>query len=221
MFQSYFKRKESKDQAPVSKKWKTAWLDIKYRIIIISGVISFLIIVLFIYPPFFRYIEKRQGYLLSDWFLNNIPAINVSLPVFICIWGMFFLLIIRAIKSPVLFRNFLISYILLSITRIGMIFLLPLEPPPGIIELKDPLLSLFIGQKFISKDLFFSGHTSMIFLLFLCVENKTDKRIAAGTALITGVLLIMQHVHYTIDVAAAPLFAYICFRLAKKFGLIT
>jgi hypothetical protein len=31
-----------------------------------------------------------------------------------------------------------------------------------------------------------------------------------------GILLIIQHVHYTIDVLAAPLFAYVMYLLGSK-----
>jgi hypothetical protein len=161
--------------------------------------------------------DRVTGYMTGYW---KISLQSTSLYRFLSVYGgAFFLFVFRAKNSPVLFKNFLLAYVLLSISRILMIFLFPLEPPAGLIELKDPVISLFIGPKFIEKDLFFSGHTSTIFLLYLCFENKTDKWIAAGLALLTGVLLIIQHVHYTIDIAAAPLFAYICYRLTRGFGL--
>jgi hypothetical protein len=31
-----------------------------------------------------------------------------------------------------------------------------------------------------------------------------------------GFLVLVQHVHYTIDVVSAPVFAYICYWLATK-----
>ncbi|MGH2552322.1 MAG: phosphatase PAP2-related protein [Chitinophagaceae bacterium] len=210
------KRIEVPDKITGSKKWKKAWSDINFRKKLITGIIILGIILLFIYPPFFRYIETRKGNLINDPLLESIQATNVSIPAFICIWGIFFLFIYRVVSSPPLLLQFLIAYIILSFARMGMILTFPLEPPSDLIELKDPLISLFIGQKFIEKDLFFSGHTSTIILFLFCFEKKIDKWLAASAALIIGILLIIQHVHYTIDIAAAPLFAYISYRLAKK-----
>jgi len=56
--------------------------------------------------------------------------------------------------------------------------------------------------------LFFSGHTATVFLLFLCLKKKQDKWLALGGSVLTGFLLLVQHVHYTIDVLAAPVFTY-------------
>lgn len=42
--------------------------------------------ILTFFPWFFQTIEARNGILLNDWLLNQIPAYNVSLVIFICIW---------------------------------------------------------------------------------------------------------------------------------------
>jgi membrane-associated phospholipid phosphatase len=52
-----------------------------------------------------------------------------------------------------------------------------------------------------------------MFLLFLCVPQKKLKAaLLIGTAVLAGCLL-WQHVHYTVDVLAAPFFAYGAFRI--------
>jgi hypothetical protein len=91
----------------------------------------------------------------------------------------------------------------------------PLNPPNGIIIISDPLTNLFYGQHIVTKDLFFSGHTSIIVLATLCLENKKDKFIGIIATIIVASLLLVQHIHYTLDVIAAPIFAYLLFRLAK------
>ena len=57
----------------------------------------------------------------------------------------------------------------------------PLDPPPGMIVLEDPLVQLFGGaSRPLTRDLFFSGHTSTMFLLFLAVPG------AGGQGLLPG-----------------------------------
>src|SRR5665811_2116514 len=86
----------------------------------------------------------------------------------ILIWSSAFFMLITIIKNPSIFLTFLIAYLLLSILRALSIFLFPLEAPLGIINLIDPLTNYFYGVPFITKDLFFSGHVSMLFLMYLC-----------------------------------------------------
>jgi hypothetical protein len=95
------------------------------------------------------------------------------------------------------------------------IYLFPLETPPGIITLIDPLSNHFYGVPFITKDLFFSGHVSTLFLMFLCQKNKYFKFYTLISCLCVGILVLIQHIHYSIDVIFAFPFAYLCYQTAK------
>lgn len=108
--------------------------------------------------------------------------------------------------------------IVMTIIRLLCISIFALDPPPGLIGLKDPLTSLTYGgtDVFITKDLFFSGHTSNLFLIYLCLQKKRDKQFALLATFIVGILVLVQHVHYTIDVIAAIIFTWCLFTLAKR-----
>jgi hypothetical protein len=69
----------------------------------------------------------------------------------------------------------------------------------------------------VTKDLFFSGHTSIMTLNFLCLEKRSDKIIGIVSAIAVAILLMVQHIHYTIDIVAAPIVTYICFSFTKKY----
>jgi membrane-associated phospholipid phosphatase len=86
----------------------------------------------------------------------------------------------------------------------------------GLIGLVDPISNFFYGEKFVTRDLFFSGHTSTVFLIFLCLPGSRDKKIALAVTIIVGFLLLVQHVHYTLDVLGALLFAWIAYRIARR-----
>lgn len=169
-----------------------------------------------VFHIFFEYIEKRNGIVLNDWVLDQIPVHNVSLPVFIFIWGVALLAIIRCIKNPQMLLLILWTYLLVSVSRILCIWVVPLNAPPHLIPLVDPLTNFFYGKQYITKDLFYSGHTSSVFIVFLCLTKRRDKVFALFSVICIAILLLMQHVHYTIDILAAPFATYLCYWLAKR-----
>ena len=198
-----------------SQTWKQAWKDNLFRKKIYIGVII-LIAILACFHIFFQAIEKRNGYLMNDILLNKIPAQNVSPFIFAIIWFCSLLALIRCIQKPDIFILCLYSFIFISLFRFISISLFPLNPPIGLIPLTDPITNFFYGKTFITKDLFFSGHTATQFLIFLCVQNRTDKIISFCATVFVGILILVQHVHYTLDVISAPLFAYLAYSLAQK-----
>ena len=196
-------------------EWLLALQDFNFKRKLTVG-LALLLIILTSLPFFFQYAEQREGFLLNDIILENIPAKDLSIPIFTIIWSMTLLIIIRGIQSPQLFLTALYGFILLFITRMITISAIPLNPPDGLIPLVDPISNSFYGKSFITKDLFFSGHTAALCLLFLCFQRKFDKSIALLCTIAVGLLVLVQHVHYTIDVIAAPFFTIICYVLAKK-----
>ncbi|MCX6216743.1 phosphatase PAP2-related protein [Spirosoma sp.] len=198
--------------------WQKAWQFPSFRRKFILGIILVLILLL-TFPYFFQTIQQHSGPVLNDWVLNQLPAQDVSLGIFLSIWATALLLLIRARRSPAIFMMFIYSYLIVSLSRMISINLVPLDPPVGLIPLIDPLSNAFYGKTFITKDLFYSGHTSTIFLMFLCLRRRWDRLFAFVGTLIVGSLLLVQHVHYTIDVVGAFVFTYPLYWLGKKFAL--
>ena len=160
-------------------------------------------------------IEKRNGVTLHDPLLAAIPPYNVSWAIFSIIWGMGLLIFIRAIKTPAIYINYVWALIFITVVRMITISVVRLNPPIGIIVISDPLTNLFYGQKVVTKDLFFSGHTAILMLTTLCLEKKSDKIICGIATGVVGFLLLVQHIHYTLDVLAAPLIVYPLFKLSR------
>lgn len=207
---------ESRNKA-ITLAWKKAWNSPDYRIKTITVTIL-LLVILMSFPFFFSFIEKREGIQFNDRLLRLIPPIDVSGLTFILIWSMNLFICYRSAQNPDIFLNMLSSLVLLCISRMITITLIPLNPPIGLIPLRDPISSLFYGgtQVFITKDLFYSGHTSTQFLIFLCLKKKNDKITAFIATITVGILVLVQHVHYTIDVLAAFPFTYVVYLLGKK-----
>lgn len=67
-------------------------------------------------------------------------------------------------------------------------------------------------------DLFFSAHTGLPFLMALVFAKNTKLLVLFTlTAIFFGIIVLMGHVHYTIDVVAAFFITYTIFNLAKYF----
>jgi hypothetical protein len=194
--------------------WTVTWNSRYQRYQLIIGTVIMLVIV-FILPFFFAHIQKRKGVVLNDWLLMRISPHNVSVLIFALIWGMALLILIRAIYNPSIYITFCWTFIFIYVVRFTTLSLVALDPPPGMILLVDPINSAFYANAVITKDLFFSGHTSTMVLIFLCLEKRTDKIIALIAAFAVACLLLLQHVHYTIDVLAAPVVVYACYRLTR------
>lgn len=206
-FSDYFKS--------ISLNWQSAWQQKSFRYKLYIG-IFFITIIIICSPYFFQYIEKRKGFTFNDAVLNLLPTYDMYLLIFILIWGNALLMLITAIKKPYAFLTFLIGYIILCFARALSIFLFPLEAPLGIINLTDPLTNYFYGVNFITKDLFFSGHTSTLFLIFLCQDSKRFKYYTLVSCLCVSLLVLIQHIHYSIDVLFAFPFTYVSYRSAKS-----
>lgn len=200
----------------MKKNWQPAWQFKSYRIKLLTGILVLLAILVY-FPFFFDAIESRNGLVLSDFVLDRISPRDVSLFVFLLIWASFLLLIIRLIPDPYLLLLMLWGYNLLTVLRMMIIGLFSLNPPPALIPLTDPLTNIFYGPHYITHDLFFSGHTASVCLIYFCLKNKADKYFTCLATIFIGVLLLVQHIHYTIDVLAAPIFTYGVYRCARLF----
>jgi membrane-associated phospholipid phosphatase len=97
-----------------------------------------------------------------------------------------------------------------------MMYSIPLDPPPEMISLKDPFVELFGTGNTLDRDLFFSGHTSTMFMLFLLAYKPIYKKLFLTGIILVGASVILQHAHYTIDVLVAPFVAYASFRIAGQ-----
>ena len=174
----------------------------------------FLAIALYSLAKFLPYNETRPGFSMDDPFLDLFSPVKVTWLTF----GLIYLALIVAVLSlsfhPEEFLLALQSYTVIALLRLSTIYFLPLNAPAAIIPLKDPFVEFFGGGATLLRDLFFSGHTSMMFLFFLVSPNKKLKLVfLIATFLVAGCVLI-QHVHYTIDIIAAPVFAYTGYRIS-------
>jgi len=69
----------------------------------------------------------------------------------------------------------------------------------------------------LTKDLFFSGHTATTFLLYLYARSIPKLGIAALVGhIVTVSVVVLSHLHYTIDIVGAWAITYCVYRLTTE-----
>lgn len=189
-----------------------------FILLLISTLIS-----LKVFNAFLAFNEARTvGPVLNDYFLNMLVPTDVSIPLFTITWICIVGGLLVCLRTPCRAIQVFIGIIAMVAVRSSVMYLVPLEAPVGIIPLRDPVLEgSFYSGSVLQKDLFFSGHTANLALLTFMLDFKWLRYVFAIATVVVGVLLLRQHVHYTIDVLAAPFFAYLCAIIATKLALYT
>lgn len=194
--------------------WKESWTEKKFRI---QFILTFVLLsgLLFSLSYFFAYIEGREGYVVKDVILNLFSPFDLSLYTFLIIYSAAVFTIINVLPKPFLFLKGVQAYAIMLLLRLITLYFIPLNAPEHIIPLNDPFIEqFFYGQTRITKDLFFSGHVATVCLLYLVNPTKKLKWFYFIVVILVSVFIIIQRVHYSFDVFAAPLFAWLAWNTA-------
>lgn len=176
----------------------------------------FLAICVFVFIPFLDFHEARVdagGILFSDPVFQFLPVADCSVSIFSITYGSLVLFLITNLRASDLISKLMVSYGLLLLIRMITLSVLPLKEPDTLVYLQDPFLNNLIYPGNIDADLFFSGHTGMVFLLYFL----TRKWWYALLGILLGILLMIQRVHYSIDIIAAIPIALITVKLVDLF----
>lgn len=167
-----------------------------------------------LYLPYFfgELIDQKKGLLVNDFLLTYLDPTDNSWIIFILIYACILQTIITNFNRPQVILLGLVTYCSVSLVRMLTIYFFTLEPPPGLIPLVDPFVSLIAYDPTFTKDLFFSGHISTLTVLILVEPQKQLRALKIGATIAVSFLLLFQHVHYTIDVVFAPLITLVLFR---------
>ena len=200
----------------IGKNWLDALSDTIFRRRLIAVIVA-IIAISFITNFFFDYNEDlKGGVALNDWVLNRLPAEDVSKAITFFMSSVIVLFLIRTVTNPAMFITALIAYVIILIFRIITIAITHLQAPAELVALHDPVSNLVYGTRFITRDLFFSGHIATVFLIYLNLYKRVDKYYLLFVVFSVGLLLLLQHVHYTVDIVCAPIFALGGFWLSKR-----
>jgi hypothetical protein len=203
----------------LNKKYKTHFTDKSFIFALFIGLI-FLIVSLIINFYAGTYATANASNPVQDIILSNIPVFNVdllfiygTLVLWIFIIG---LLLYEPNKIPFVIKSIalfvVIRSVFITLTHIG-------PSPDQILISSDFSYSANLLTKFsFGGDLFFSGHTGAPFLLALIFwKNKYLRTIFTLAALFFGTIVLLGHMHYSIDVLSAFFITYAIYHIALLF----
>jgi hypothetical protein len=192
--------------------WRQAFADRAFRwelVLTLPGLVT----ILGLFSNFLERIERRPGVELADPILAMFRPIDATVATFLILYVSLVIAIAYLLQEPRYLLVGVQAYIVLALLRSLGIYLAPFDHPADMIVLKDPVVEFFGGGKPFTKDLFFSGHTSLLFLLYLTARKSWLSKLFLISTISVGICVIAQHVHYSIDVLIAPFMAYASLRL--------
>ena len=185
--------------------WADALKDKKYLIHLVAWLIGLGIFITILPYYFNNVLLLKPGVVLNDWIFTLLTPRDWSTEIFFLIFAVPVLFFLFNFQKPEKVLASIQCYVVVNFMRITSLYLFTLETPEGIIPLVDPFLEkvAYGGNAIFTKDLFFSGHTSTLCIIFLLEDRRILKILILISTILIGLFLIWQRVHYTIDVLGA------------------
>ncbi len=165
------------------------------------------------------YVNRTPSNSVADLFLSILPVVNLNFLIVECALAAIAISIVLILAKPqyLLFTLKAVAIfiatraVFIAVTHTG-IYPGQISPDPtGIFDRTYTGLGLEAG-------FFFSGHTGLPFLMGLIFWDEKFWRYAyLAISVIFGIAVLFAHVHYTIDVLAAPYMAYGIFKMSQYF----
>ena len=176
--------------------------------------VIYFLLVSFLFKKYLVVYETIPGIQLYDILLEYFKPADVSVYIFVLLYTIIFYNYLFLLAYPRMLVCFFIFYATCLLIRFILLTFINLEPPLMYQEFSDPILSssTYEGIK-ITKDLFFSGHMVTAFCSYFAMPNRTLKIVFLVGSIALALLLIIQHVHYTIDILGAYVAVFLIYRV--------
>ncbi|HEV8666693.1 MAG TPA: phosphatase PAP2-related protein, partial [Candidatus Paceibacterota bacterium] len=198
--------KHPRPHKEVLRRHHKHWVEDQRLLESLISMCAFAISYFIIFPYSINFANTHAGTSVPDIVLSNIPVFNV---VDFFVYGMFALItFIAAIcfldpkKFPFILNSLsifvLIRSVFVSLTHLG-----PFETRAA----SD--FGPAINKAFFGADFFFSGHTGAPFLMALIFwQDKVLRYIFLTWSVFFGIIVLLGHLHYSIDVLSAFFITY-------------
>ena len=164
------------------------------------------------------YSERVSSNFVHDILLDNLPVINLDLIIVEGALAAIVGSIILLIAKPQYIVFTLKAVAIFIATRAVFIAATHLGIYPGQINPDTGFFDRIYTGLGLEAGFFFSGHTGLTFLMSLVFwDERFWRYFYMVLAIVFGISVLLAHVHYTIDVLAAPYMTYAIFKLSQYF----
>lgn len=198
--------------------WRAALHTQNYVMHLIAGLIFFVVtLIIEMYGGEYTKRTAQKSPPLSDILLDFLPTVDLN---FLYVETMGTLMTVFCLYQ--LTRPQTVPYVLATLSLFTLVrraFLI--MTPFGAHEKTMPNHGFKMHRKLAHKlfqgdgDYFFSGHTGLPFLFFLLTPWPPLAAIFLISSLFMAIAVLYMHVHYSIDVFAAPFITYTIFVLSR------
>lgn len=153
-----------------------------------------------------------------DLLLDILPIVDLDFIIGHAATAFYFVVLTLVLLRPQYLLFAVKAAALFIVIRAVFVNLTPLGLYPG----NNDFSAGELGYRFYSYfnfkgNYFFSGHTGLPFLFGLVFLNRKGWRnFFFATSFIFGASVLLAHVHYSIDVFAAPFITYAIFKITQK-----
>lgn len=198
------------------KKYEEIFTRREMRSLLVALVLFGLAIVFQFYAS--AYSDRVSSNFVHDILLDNLPVVSLNLIIvegaLAAIAGSIALLLIKphyiifSLKAAAIFIA--TRAVFVAATHLGIY--------PGQVNPDNGFFDRIYTGLGLQAGFFFSGHTGLTLLMALIFwEEKLWRYFYISLAIVFGISVLFAHVHYTIDVLAAPYMTYAIFKLSQYF----
>ena len=200
------------------KSYKIHFSDKAFILSFLSGAV---LLALSMVAQFYSsiYATKVSSSHVTDIVLSNIKAQDLDGTFIYGTVILFFVALFVGLSKPNYLPFMMKSVAIFTIIRSVFVSLTHIGPFLSRIELNSAIFTDHVWSTiFTGNDLFFSGHTGLPFLLALMFwHNKKLRFLFLGFSLMFAIVVLLAHLHYSIDVLAAYFITYTIFIMCKYF----
>jgi membrane-associated phospholipid phosphatase len=196
--------------------YKTFFTKERIRSLLFAFVLLGLAVVFQFYAS--AYSARVSSNFVHDLILDNIPIVNLNAIIIEGALGAIAFTILLLLAKPKYILFTLKATAIFIATRAVFVAVTHLGIYPGQVNPGQGFFDNIYTGLGLEAGFFFSGHTGLTLLMALIFwDEKFWRYVYILAAIVFGVSVLFAHVHYTIDVLAAPYMTYSIFKLSQYF----